>query len=126
MREKLLHQLSRLEERLDQMVELLERLVERETEDPNPWPITLLKEAMTGQDQDGNGAAWGFDFHIDENIENFPPVIQAKAVEFERKGIPDDIVKLSWEDYHDGLPDGKFADTVKEFVDRLGEKSDGS
>lgn len=115
-----------MEDKLDKIIDLLETLVKTQARDlpqdsPNPWPVDLIMEYQSGEDQDGNGLAFGHDFCFDENASAAPPIFQGVLLDLERGGAHFEN-KMSWEDYRDSLPDGHQKDKVSRFVERVGSK----
>jgi len=117
----LITRLDTIEKRLDRMIDLMEIQNNRSIQiDPNPWPYTLMREAQTAEDCDNNGLVYGMDFIFDENLENHPQALQGIARQFKENQLQ--TRELSWEEYHDSLPDGPFKEKLGPWMRRLGER----
>ena len=86
-----------------------------------PWPVHLINEIQSGEDDDGNGLVYGHDFSIDENPSSAPPIFQATMIQLEKaqKHLPKQI---TWEQYVESLPSGSLKDRVAKFVSIAGTR----
>ncbi len=68
---------------LRQIIERLDTLIELQRNPPNlvnhqflPWPMMLIQESTTGEDIDGNGLRYGFDFIFNQTPASHPSMMQ--------------------------------------------------
>lgn len=114
------------DDKLDKIIEMLTRITEilEVTASENveqPWPFKLIMEMNLGADEDGNGLIFGRDFGLAENMNHIPPSLQPMVGAMLSQGWTGKT--LSWNQYLDGLPNGKHRDAVSRFVVSLPERN---